>query len=318
MKRINPFLTALLCLGIVFGLCGCKTEHPFVKNTLFKDNRTISISFAGPVDISWAKKIENYSVNEEPDPDILLTIQKIIVSSNQLSIDIQLKDPLDTSTPHIVSMKNMISDKKNKGSALVSVKKLYIGHLLTILIGAMLVNNYVFVKYLGLCVYLGVSQKKSTAIGMGVTFLVIIMFSTSVSWAIYQYILKPFQLNFLQIIIFIGMVSLTVQAVDTVLRKINPVLFKEFGVYLVLVISSCLILAVPLIMAASNYDGFESLMLSFGAGAGFFIALFLMACVRERLELANIPESYRGMPIAFIVSGLFALSFMGFSGMSIY
>jgi electron transport complex protein RnfA len=106
--------------------------------------------------------------------------------------------------------------------------------------------------------------------------------------------------------------------VDTILRKLNPILFKAFGVFLVLVIANCIILAVPLILAGNEYNGWESLMLALGAGVGFLIALFLMSSVREKLELANVPLTYRGLPIAFIVAGLFALAFMGFSGMSIF
>jgi len=131
-------------------------------------------------------------------------------------------------------------------------------------------------------------------------------------------VLQHFRLNFLQIVWFNGLVSLSVQAVDTILRKVNPLLFKAFGVYLVLVIANCIIIAVPLILADNQYNAFESLMLAFGAGLGFLIALFLMSSVRERLELARVPPTYRGLPIAFVVAGLFALAFLGFSGMSIF
>jgi electron transport complex protein RnfA len=307
-----------ICFCILLGCTACKTEHRFIKRTEFKKTHIINLSFAGPVDESWANNFAAFRINELQDPDILLKIDRVELSKDRCTLTIFMKDPLNTSNPHQMVLPDIMSEGKSQGTAIVSVKKLYWGNLISILIGAMFIYNYVFVKYLGLCVYLGVTQKKSTAIGMGFTFTIVIIFSTSISWFLYQYILKPYQIEFLQIIVFIGLVSLTVQAVDTILRKVNPILFKEFGVYLVLIISSCLILAVPLIMAAQNYDFFESLMLSTGAGLGFFIALFLMACVRERIDLSPIPESYRGMPIAFIVSGLFALSFMGFSGMSIY
>ena len=191
-------------------------------------------------------------------------------------------------------------------------------HLLQILIGAMIIQNFVFSKYLGLCVFFGTSRKKSTAVGMGVTFTIVIVFASLMSWALYQFVLKPFHLDYLQIVVFIGLVSLTVQGVDTVLRKVNPGLFKAFGVYLVLVIANCIVIAVPLMLASNEYNLWESLMLALGAGLGFLIALFLMSSVRERLEFADIPESFRGLPIAFIVAGLFALSFMGFSGMSLF
>jgi electron transport complex protein RnfA len=182
----------------------------------------------------------------------------------------------------------------------------------------MIIKNFVFTKYLGLCVFFGTSQKKSTAVGMGVTFTLVMVASAMMSWFMYQFVLKPFRLDFLQIVVFIGLVSLSVQAVDTILRKVNPALFKAFGVYLVLVIANCIILAVPLILANNEYNVLESLMLALGAGGGFLVALFLMSCVRERLETANVPPTYRGLPIAFITAGLFALAFMGFSGMSIF
>jgi electron transport complex protein RnfA len=130
--------------------------------------------------------------------------------------------------------------------------------------------------------------------------------------------MKPFHLDFLQIVVFIGLVSLTVQAVDTVLRKVNPVLFNAFGVYLVLVIANCIIIAVPLILADYEYNFFESLMLSLGAGGGFLLALYLMSSVRERMELAKIPPTFKGIPIAFVVAGQFALAFLGFSGLSLF
>jgi len=153
---------------------------------------------------------------------------------------------------------------------------------------------------------------------MGITFTIVIVVSAMMSWFLYQFVLKPFRLDFLQIVVFIGLVSLSVQAVDTILRKVNPVLFKSFGVYLVLVIANCIIIAVPLILADNEYNAVESLMLALGAGLGFLIALFLMSSVRERLELADVPPTFRGLPIAFILGGLFALSFLGFSGMSLF
>jgi len=106
--------------------------------------------------------------------------------------------------------------------------------------------------------------------------------------------------------------------VDTVLRKVNPYLFKKLGVYLVLIVTNCIILAVPLINVDSGYGPFESLVEGLGAGLGFALALFLMACVREKLEFCRVPATFKGLPIAFIVAGLFALSFLGFSGMTIF
>ncbi len=126
-----------------------------------------------------------------------------------------------------------------------AVSKSYLGYLISILISALLINNFVFTKYLGLCVFFGTS-KRSTAKGMGVVFTIVMVVSASMSWFFYNFILVPYNLGFLEIVVFIGLVSLTVQAVDTILRKVNPILFNSFGVYLVLVIANCVIIAVPL------------------------------------------------------------------------
>ncbi len=315
-RRYYLWVGMLLIGGLV--LAGCATEHRFVKKVAFKGTNQIVITFAAPVDESWAKNIVNYATYEKPDPDIQLKITDITLSPDQRTAILTFEDELNQLQTHILSIKEIMSEGKSQGTALMSVKKLYFGYLLSILIGAMIINNFVFTKYLGLCVFFGTSQKKSTAVAMGITFTIVVVVCAIMSWFLYQYVLKPFRLDFLQIVVFIGLVSLSVQAVDTILRKINPLLFKAFGVYLVLVIANCIILAVPLYLAANEYNAWESVMLSLGAGAGFLIALFLMSSVREKLDLANVPPTYRGLPIAFIVAGLFALAFMGFSGMSIF
>jgi electron transport complex protein RnfA len=199
-----------------------------------------------------------------------------------------------------------------------TVSKSYLGYLFGILISALLINNFVFTKYLGLCVFFGTSKKKTTAKGMGVVFTLVMVVSALMSWFFYNFILIPYDLNFLQIVVFIGLVSLTVQAVDTVLRKVNPILFNSFGVYLVLVIANCVIIAVPLILANNNYNVFETFMLALGAGGGFLLALYLMSSVSERMQLAKIPPTFKGLPIAFIVAGQFAMAFLGFSGLQLF
>jgi electron transport complex protein RnfA len=153
---------------------------------------------------------------------------------------------------------------------------------------------------------------------MGVVFTLVMVVSALMSWFFYNFILIPYDLNFLQIVVFIGLVSLTVQAVDTVLRKVNPILFNSFGVYLVLVIANCVIIAVPLILANNNYNVFETFMLALGAGGGFLLALYLMSSVSERMQLAKIPPTFKGLPIAFIVAGQFAMAFLGFSGLQLF
>jgi electron transport complex protein RnfA len=317
VQRQSGFLACFLLAGL-FLLAGCESEHRFVKSTAFKGANQIVITFAGPVDEAWAKKLDHYAVYEKQDPDILLSIAGAALSQDKTTVTLTFQEPLNQEQPHVLSLREILSGGKSQGTALVTVKKAYLGYLLSVLLGAMIIKNFVFTKYLGLCVFFGTSQKKSTAVGMGVTFTLVMVASAMMSWFMYQFVLKPFRLDFLQIVVFIGLVSLSVQAVDTILRKVNPSLFKAFGVYLVLVIANCIILAVPLLLANSEYNAIESLMLAVGAGGGFLVALFLMSSVRERLETANVPPTYRGLPIAFITAGLFALAFMGFSGMSIF
>jgi electron transport complex protein RnfA len=271
------------------------------------------LTFAGPVDPAWAANQDNFTVNEKPDPDILLNVRSVDLSPDETQLTIALADPINQDQPHQVIVKNIVSQGQNLGTQGVIVSKPYVGHLLGILLGALLIQNFVFSKYLGLCVFFGTSQKKSTAVGMGITFTFVIVFASLMSWFLYQFVLKPYRLDYLQIIVFIGLVSLTVQAVDTILRKINPALFKAFGVYLVLVIANCIVIAVPLILADNEYNMFESLMLALGAGLGFLLALFLMSSVRERLELAEIPAIlpgaadciHRGRSFRALVHGVF-------------
>ena len=320
MKKVQTqhlFMGWVLLVGLFF-LTGCDSEHRFVKRTAFKGTNQILVTFAGPVDESWAKKMDHYAVYEKQDPDILLSLAGVSLSQDKTTVTLTFQEPLNQEQPHVLALKEIISEGKPQGSALLTVKKAYLGYLLSVLLGAMIIKNFVFTKYLGLCVFFGTSQKKSTAVGMGVTFTIVMVASAMMSWFMYQFVLKPFRLDFLQIVVFIGLVSLSVQAVDTILRKVNPALFKAFGVYLVLVIANCIILAVPLILANNEYNALESLMLAVGAGGGFLVALFLMSSVRERLDVANVPPTYRGLPIAFITAGLFALAFMGFSGMSLF
>ncbi len=314
----QPVLVGWVLLLGMFLLTGCDSEHRFVKRTAFKGTNQIVLTFAGPVEDAWSKKMDNYAVYEKQDPDILLSPAGASLSQDRTTVTLTFREALNQERPHVVAVKEIMSGGTSQGTALLTVKKAYLGYLLSVLLGAMIIKNFVFTKYLGLCVFFGTSQKKSTAVGMGVTFTLVMVASAMMSWFMYQFVLKPFRLDFLQIVVFIGLVSLSVQAVDTVLRKVNPALFKAFGVYLVLVIANCIILAVPLILANSEYNALESLMLAAGAGGGFLIALFLMSSVRERLDTANVPPTYRGLPIAFITAGLFALAFMGFSGMSLF
>jgi electron transport complex protein RnfA len=137
----------------------------------------------------------------------------------------------------------------------------------------------------------------------------------ALNWAIYNYVMVPYGLGFLKIVIFIGTIAAFVQAADTIMKKVAPALYYKLGIYLALIVTNCVILAVPLINADERYGLFESMALALGSGAGFSLALIIMASIREKLELAEIPKSFQGLPISFIVTGLIALAFLGFSGM---
>jgi Na+-translocating ferredoxin:NAD+ oxidoreductase subunit A len=187
--------------------------------------------------------------------------------------------------------------------------------LFEIIIASSLINNFVFTRFLGLCIFFGVSKKMETAIGMSITFTSVMMISTALSWIIFHFIMVPLEITFLKIIIFIGIVAGFVQASDTIMRKISPGLYYKLGIYLALISTNCIILAVPLISAGEHYSFIESIAFAFGSGIGFALAMIIMASIREKLELANIPAPFKGTPIAFIVTGLIALAFTGFSGL---
>jgi electron transport complex protein RnfA len=187
--------------------------------------------------------------------------------------------------------------------------------LFEIIIASSLINNFVFTRFLGLCIFFGVSKKMETAIGMSITFTSVMMISAALSWIIFHFIMVPLEITFLKIIIFIGIVAGFVLASDTIMRKISPGLYYKLGIYLALISTNCIILAVPLISAGEHYSFIESIAFAFGSGIGFALALIIMASIREKLELANIPAPFKGTPIAFIVTGLIALAFTGFSGL---
>jgi len=187
--------------------------------------------------------------------------------------------------------------------------------LFELFIAASLINNFVFTRFLGLCIFFGVSKKMETAVGMSVTFTAVMMISASLSWVVFNYLMVPLGITFLKIIVFIGIIAGFVQASDTIMRKVAPGLYYKLGIYLALISTNCIILAVPLINAGEHYTFIQSLIFGLGSGIGFAIALIIMASIREKLELADIPAPFRGLPMAFVVTGLIALAFTGFSGL---
>ncbi len=312
MQRLTMLPRALAVLILILLLPVLAQAEGLIAGKAFGNDHEIVVTFKEAVDQAIFIDPAHYQVYEESDPDIRLELSAVKLDSTGRTATLTFKEALNTGRAHVVSLVNLPATETFR------VAKPYLGYLLSILVSALLINNFVFTKYLGLCVFFGTSKRRDTAKGMGVTFTIVMVVSAIMSWFFYQFVMKPYGLDFLQIVVFIGLVSLTVQAVDTILRKVNPVLFNAFGVYLVLVIANCVIIAVPLILANNEYNFLETFMLALGAGGGFLLALYMMASVRERMELARVPKSFKGVPIAFIVAGQFALAFLGFSCLSLF
>ena len=191
--------------------------------------------------------------------------------------------------------------------------------LVAIFLAAILTENYVLNKFLGICPFLGVSKKLDTAFGMSCAVTVVMVIATAVTWPLYTYILVPQGLEYLQTLVFILVIAALVQLLETALHKYMPPLYKSLGIYLPLVTTNCAVLGVTMLVlekgAADPSFGFvQSLVNAFGSGVGFLVAMLLFAGVRERLEDCDIPETFRGLPITLVAASLVAVSFLGFNG----
>lgn len=186
--------------------------------------------------------------------------------------------------------------------------------LASILFSMMLVNNYVLVKFLGICPFLGVSKKLDSSVGMSVAVTFVMVMATSVTWPIYTYLLLPNGLEYLSTIAFILVIAALVQLVEIILKKFVPALHRALGVYLPLITTNCAILGVTLLNVESGYNFIESIVASLGAGIGFLIAMVLFTGVRSTLEYAKPPKSFEGLPITLVSAALTSMSFMGFGG----
>jgi Na+-translocating ferredoxin:NAD+ oxidoreductase subunit A len=187
--------------------------------------------------------------------------------------------------------------------------------LLLIFLSAAVVNNFVLSYFLGICPFVGVSGKLSSAISMGLATTFVMTMTAMVSWLIQHYLLNPFGLGFLQTVSFILVVASLVQFVEMVIKKLSPPLYRALGIFLPLITTNCAILGLALFIQLREYSFLEGLVYGLGAGGGFTLALTLMAGIREELELAAVPESLKGAGITMIVAGTMALAFMGFAGM---
>ncbi len=190
-----------------------------------------------------------------------------------------------------------------------------ISSLALIAVGAALVNNFVLVRFLGICPFLGVSQKIKSAAGMGMAVTFVMAMASLVTWVVQRYVLDTLNIGFMQTIAFILVIAALVQFVEMVLQKTNQSLYQSLGVYLPLITTNCAVLGVAIINIEQNYTLLESVVNGTFGGIGFTIAIVLMAGIRERLENAQIPQSLKGFPITLIAAGLMAIAFMGFSGL---
>ncbi len=187
--------------------------------------------------------------------------------------------------------------------------------IFVILVSTILVNNYVFAQFLGICPFLGVSSKVDTALGMGVAVTFVVVFASAITWILQRFILDTLGLEYLQTIVFILVIASLVQFVEMVIKKSSPALYTAMGVYLPLITTNCVVLGVTVLNIQNDYNFIETLFSGFGASVGFSIALILMAALRERLELVDLPKALQGVPIALISAGLMAMAFSGFSGL---
>lgn len=187
-------------------------------------------------------------------------------------------------------------------------------NLLIIFISAVLINNFVFYYFLGLCPYLGVSRKIGPSISMGMAVTFVLSLTAVISWIINHWILLPYGLDYLQIVSFILIIAALVQLVEMFIRKISPPLYQAMGIYLPLITTNCVIMGLALLAALKNYNFLETVVFGVSAGIGFTLAIILMAAIREQLELADVPRPLQGAGIALITAGIISLAFMGFSG----
>ena len=187
--------------------------------------------------------------------------------------------------------------------------------LLSIFLAAILTNNYILSKFLGICPFLGVSKKLDTAVSMSAAVIVVMVVATAVTWPIQTFLLDRFGLGYLQTIVFILIIAALVQFIETFMKKNMPPLYQALGVYLPLITTNCAVLGVTTLNISSGYNYLESLINAAGSGFGFLVAMVLFAGVRGRLETADIPKSLQGLPITVVSASIVACSFLGFGGL---
>ena len=194
----------------------------------------------------------------------------------------------------------------------------YVQSLLGILLSAILTENFILVKFYGICPFMGVSKKSDTALGMGMAVTFVMGIASAATWAVNAFLLIPLKLEYMQTVAFILVIAAIVQVVEMFLKKSMPSLYQALGIYLPLITTNCAVLGAALVNVQKGYDFLQSVVFGVCGGLGFTLAIVLFASVRERSEKADCPECFKGFPIALISAGLLALAFMGFSGLKIF
>ena len=187
---------------------------------------------------------------------------------------------------------------------------------LTLLFATIFVNNLVLSKFLGLCPFMGVSKKLESAIGMGMATAFVLTLSSVLSYIANKYLLTPFEIEYLKTVVFILLIAVVVQGTEMVVHKTSPVLYSVLGIYLPLITTNCAVLGVALLNVQESNDLLFSALYGFGGAIGFTLVMVLFASIRERLEISDVPASFRGAPIALVTAGFMSVAFMGFAGMA--
>ena len=187
-------------------------------------------------------------------------------------------------------------------------------NLILILMGGVLINNYVLNQFLGICPFLGVSKKVNQATGMGLAVIFVMLFATAATWPIHNYVLVPLKLEYLQTIVFILVIATLVQFVEIVLKRFIPSLHASLGVYLPLITTNCAVLGVTINNITAGYSFLESMVSSLGVGLGFLLAMLIFSGVRSRIDDSNAPKCFRGLPVTLIAASIVAMAFYGFAG----
>lgn len=189
--------------------------------------------------------------------------------------------------------------------------------LFSISLSAILAENFILVKFMGICPFMGVSKKFDTALGMGIAVTFVMALASAATWAVNEYLLVAFGLEYMQTVVFILVIAALVQFVEMFLQKAVPALYQALGIYLPLITTNCAVLGVALLNIQNGYNFIESVVYGLTGGLGFTMAILVFSSIRERLEDCDCPKAFRGFPIALLAAGLLALAFMGFSGFSV-